>query len=306
MATTGVWGDDPEVQALCEVYDRPAEIWAPDAVHGARLLRVFASQRAEAAVDPRPPIRLSYIGGGHYDSLRGVGWAAALLRSDEPGALELRIITAARERARVRGRGSASVPAGRADEAADALQHGLAASRADFQRAQAEEDGNLELALLASLRHNDAPSGGGGGSAVAPSAGAAAEGDSEVEAEMMRRVVAESLSAVVSASDAQVAAAVAASRLESGSAGAGSAGSAVGGGGPSLNALYDAVLSLTEEEQLECSMLGLDVIAYAARKAVGAAPPPRPAVGEGGGGGDDEMDEGTALALALEMSRGGA
>ncbi|CAN0230587.1 unnamed protein product, partial [Ectocarpus fasciculatus] len=25
-----VWGDDPEVQALCEIYDRPAEIWAYD------------------------------------------------------------------------------------------------------------------------------------------------------------------------------------------------------------------------------------------------------------------------------------
>lgn len=25
-----VWGDDPEVQALCEIYDRPAEIWSYD------------------------------------------------------------------------------------------------------------------------------------------------------------------------------------------------------------------------------------------------------------------------------------
>lgn len=25
-----VWGDDPEVQALSEIYDRPAEIWAYD------------------------------------------------------------------------------------------------------------------------------------------------------------------------------------------------------------------------------------------------------------------------------------
>lgn len=25
-----VWGDDPEVQALCEIYDRSAEIWAYD------------------------------------------------------------------------------------------------------------------------------------------------------------------------------------------------------------------------------------------------------------------------------------
>lgn len=26
-----VWGDDLEVEALCEIYDRPAEIWAYDA-----------------------------------------------------------------------------------------------------------------------------------------------------------------------------------------------------------------------------------------------------------------------------------
>ena len=27
----GSWGDEPEIQALCELYDRPCEVWAYDA-----------------------------------------------------------------------------------------------------------------------------------------------------------------------------------------------------------------------------------------------------------------------------------
>eukprot|EP00617_Octactis_speculum_P022528 CAMPEP_0185756560 /NCGR_PEP_ID=MMETSP1174-20130828/14983_1 /TAXON_ID=35687 /ORGANISM="Dictyocha speculum, Strain CCMP1381" /LENGTH=526 /DNA_ID=CAMNT_0028435567 /DNA_START=44 /DNA_END=1624 /DNA_ORIENTATION=+ len=62
-----VWGDDPEVQALCELYNRPAEIWGFDASTGARKLRTFH----EAGSGARPPMRLSYYGGGHYDSIVG-------------------------------------------------------------------------------------------------------------------------------------------------------------------------------------------------------------------------------------------
>ncbi|RHY44634.1 hypothetical protein DYB30_006379 [Aphanomyces astaci] len=36
-----VWGDDPELQALCELYDRPAQVFAYDAAAGAKQLRVF-------------------------------------------------------------------------------------------------------------------------------------------------------------------------------------------------------------------------------------------------------------------------
>lgn len=35
------WGDDPEIEAICELYDRPAEIWAYDPTTGARKLRTF-------------------------------------------------------------------------------------------------------------------------------------------------------------------------------------------------------------------------------------------------------------------------
>lgn len=37
----GCWGDDPEIEAICELYNRPAEIWAYDCNKGARKLRTF-------------------------------------------------------------------------------------------------------------------------------------------------------------------------------------------------------------------------------------------------------------------------
>ncbi|GMF13133.1 unnamed protein product [Phytophthora lilii] len=56
----GVWGDDPELQALCELYDRPAEVFA-------------------------------YYGGGHYDSLVGPDHMENLIR-ETPGQWEQRHI----------------------------------------------------------------------------------------------------------------------------------------------------------------------------------------------------------------------
>lgn len=52
----GVWGDDPELQALCELYDRPADVFAYDAGRGYRKLRTFHENSALLARD-RPPIR---------------------------------------------------------------------------------------------------------------------------------------------------------------------------------------------------------------------------------------------------------
>ena len=37
----GEWGDDPEIQAMCELYDRPAAIYVYDQSLGAKLLRTF-------------------------------------------------------------------------------------------------------------------------------------------------------------------------------------------------------------------------------------------------------------------------
>lgn len=126
---SGVW------QALCELYDRPAEIYAFDPVEGARKLRVFHSSRA----DMRPPIRLSYYGGGHYDSIVGPGWEANLLR-DAPGVVEARRIVSSRSSAAAGG--VAQTAALSAEDAAVAAA--LARSREEFDEA-AE---NIDAALL--------------------------------------------------------------------------------------------------------------------------------------------------------------
>jgi len=64
----GTWGDDPEIQACCELYNRSAEVWAFDGEVGAQRLRTFhevPSGGGRALL----PMRLSFYGGGHYDSL---------------------------------------------------------------------------------------------------------------------------------------------------------------------------------------------------------------------------------------------
>lgn len=52
----GVWGDDPELQAMCELYDRPAEVYAYDPASGYQKLRTFHENSAVLARN-RPPIR---------------------------------------------------------------------------------------------------------------------------------------------------------------------------------------------------------------------------------------------------------
>lgn len=54
---------------MCEVYDRPAEVYVYDAETGAKLLRTFHEGHGMVGDTPREPIRLSYYGGGHYDSI---------------------------------------------------------------------------------------------------------------------------------------------------------------------------------------------------------------------------------------------
>uniref|UniRef100_M4B3T6 ubiquitinyl hydrolase 1 n=1 Tax=Hyaloperonospora arabidopsidis (strain Emoy2) TaxID=559515 RepID=M4B3T6_HYAAE len=85
----GVWGDDPELQALCELYDRPAEVFAYDPLLGFRKLRCLHEN--SSLCRSRPPIRLSYYGGGHYDSLTGLNHQANLI-CEVPGQWEQRHI----------------------------------------------------------------------------------------------------------------------------------------------------------------------------------------------------------------------
>ncbi|KDO18068.1 hypothetical protein SPRG_16510 [Saprolegnia parasitica CBS 223.65] len=82
--TQGVWGDDPELQALCELYDRPLYVFVHDPRVGASVLRTFH----EASTNPRPPMRVSFYGGGHYDSVVHRRSHALHLLRDPPGTYE--------------------------------------------------------------------------------------------------------------------------------------------------------------------------------------------------------------------------
>jgi len=96
------WGDDPEIQAMSEIYDRPADIWCYDRVRGARLMRTFHEAAGSAH---RQPICLSYYGGGHYDSIVDPGSNNAILRRT-PGDAEDDAV------ARVRARSAMAVTSG--------------------------------------------------------------------------------------------------------------------------------------------------------------------------------------------------
>ncbi|KAI9922385.1 hypothetical protein PsorP6_002454 [Peronosclerospora sorghi] len=150
----GVWGDDPELQALCELYDRPAEVFAYDPVEGFRKLRCFHENSALSR--RRPPIRLSYYGGGHYDSLVGPDHQANIIR-DIPGHWEQRHIEYSH---RINSREidddaicKEQVPARSDNESREVeqLEHILMVSRNEFDAM----DKSLEETLKLSLAEHD-------------------------------------------------------------------------------------------------------------------------------------------------------
>lgn len=57
----GVWGDDVEIQAMSEIYNRPIEIY----VYSSKPIRTFH----ETSFNDNEPIRLSYHGKSHYNSV---------------------------------------------------------------------------------------------------------------------------------------------------------------------------------------------------------------------------------------------
>ena len=112
----GVWGDDIEIQAMCEIYNRPAEIFSYDPALGAKQLRTFHEQGSGVEAGgsggggavsggkrARPfsaPMRLSYYGGGHYDSIEGPDHRGSVLPSSpqELGRVERARIALSRSR----------------------------------------------------------------------------------------------------------------------------------------------------------------------------------------------------------------
>lgn len=94
-AKDGTWGDDPEIQACCELYTRPAEIWAYNQEVGAKQLKTFHSPTTAAAATTTTvqyPIRLSYYGGGHYNSIACNGFERYFITST-PGQYEDHVLS---------------------------------------------------------------------------------------------------------------------------------------------------------------------------------------------------------------------
>jgi len=149
VATDGVWGDDPEVQAVAEIYQRPVIVYGLDA--GRLVLRRSIEGGGE-------PVRLSYYKGGHYDSVvplqqtqpRGADAAAAVGRL-EARALNLGSVSRALQDSDALATELVQVNAARAKSRAayETYRQGRAAGRCS-----AEED-VLETALAQSAQQHD-------------------------------------------------------------------------------------------------------------------------------------------------------
>ena len=61
----GVWGDDIEIQALSEIYNRPIEIYA----YSKTPMRTFHESYGSEV-----PFRLSYHGSSHYNAITPTSW----------------------------------------------------------------------------------------------------------------------------------------------------------------------------------------------------------------------------------------
>lgn len=84
----GCWGDHLEIAAMCELYDRPAEIWSGRGNKTLQTPRDHPTHNANASASSAiPVIRLSYYGGFHYDSIIGNNHSKFLLTSS-PGTAE--------------------------------------------------------------------------------------------------------------------------------------------------------------------------------------------------------------------------
>jgi hypothetical protein len=99
MRRAGVWGGDPEIQSLSEIYARSVMVYCPDPKKGASLRRTFHEDLSSSALSsangggegggesPLPTVSVSYIGNSHFNSIRNSHHALNLLRTT-PGVVE--------------------------------------------------------------------------------------------------------------------------------------------------------------------------------------------------------------------------
>jgi hypothetical protein len=256
----------------------------------------------------RPPIRLSYFGGGHYDSVvLEREWRANLLPRVSAGEREEQMVRAARLRNAPRSGAPAGVGAALAESDREAteqatLQAVIAASRAQW------EAGLLDAALP-STAFGAARGGASLPVASAGFVGGAANDDERMDLALALRQSADEGKAA-EGEDVERA------LLESlrGGAGAAAAGGTSGAGrGDSREAhrLLEVSASLTEEEQVQCVLAGLTPAQFIAQRDSNGGPP-RPKssaaaaaaeAAKGGGGAMEEEDEDLAMALLMSTQQ---
>ena len=135
------------------MYNRPAEIWAYDTQRGARKLRTF--HEATGRLSAQLPLRLSYYGGGHYDSIVDAKHSDQLLLS-VPGVAESLALSRVAERVALASSTSSLVNIARVNgsEASEeaALDLAVQMSRNDDNRFSWQDD--IETCLSMSLEES--------------------------------------------------------------------------------------------------------------------------------------------------------
>ena len=142
MERDRVWGDDPEITAMCEIYDRPVEIYVFDSRSGAKLMKTFHENRLSSRV----PFRLSYYGGGHYDAIVPIiaqGTTTSTKLKSRPGVYERTRIELARIMSSGGGGGG-----GTTRSESQMLAQAMEMSRREYEKKSTD----LDLALALSMR----------------------------------------------------------------------------------------------------------------------------------------------------------
>jgi len=175
MRMDGEWGDNVEIQAMSEIYDRPIEIYAYSHIP----LKTFTSSApsssastssspshstpslAHASTLPFRPIRLSYHFASHYNSIVGPDFVQGCLRT-RPGAVEEEAMSKVRERRRLMEQLRAEARAASSSSSSSILNPeippSLTASRATFRSSQDRLNSDplaFEDAVRASLSEMD-------------------------------------------------------------------------------------------------------------------------------------------------------
>ena len=98
----GIWGDDLEIQAMSEIYNRPIEIYA----YSSTPMRTFHEVDSEEGenLQQDEPFRLSYHGKSHYNSIVWKKWTKEdVYIKEQPGVVEDEAISISKENKELEG-----------------------------------------------------------------------------------------------------------------------------------------------------------------------------------------------------------